>query len=443
MIRQGLRTKQDWSELQGVHLNPGPKTLQSTKMHYDKKQLLLDRVMYLDFDIYAKDGSVNPKMGDREVQTPGSVLSYLEDHDLPLPFFWLESNTKGNFHMAWVYSEPISREESYPFRKAVELALGADTRFTNSTMRNPIATANTGKEVHWYNEWTDSAPTLDHPKFLIPSLTELGEDAAEDTKRPTSRSQYSFIKSKMSKNYLLKVMSKATDGDGRWEMLRTIFKKILWKYAEEHDGFFSPEQVLQILNSLNSFFLTPISEGRIEAMASYWTLNQQKRYWYRQSQASTSPVFTPRKDQAVLKYFKIKKMDAILRHIFQTGEDLPSSLRTLDSSFTGERYGKRGAPTNEYLAHMTAIKSTERITSEGEVVVTSPANVVRASLANGNRKQYTEEDLRQALERTQHLQELEGLLDTLIQDFLYVNGHPVLYRGPNRAEKKRPQVIRT
>lgn len=158
--RHGLETTADWLSHEGVHLNPTKELHLHRGKQYRPDNKGKDSVLYLDFDIHDKNGSVKPGMVP---VTADEFIQALKDQGFTVPTYWIESSTSGNFHVVWLYARKLPRQ-MYTY---VYEHLGSDPKFTNSLMLNPFSEAHRGR-VHPWTEYSDqdSVPTLESPEDL-------------------------------------------------------------------------------------------------------------------------------------------------------------------------------------------------------------------------------------------------------------------------------------
>ena len=158
--RHGLETIADWLSHEGVHLNPTKELHLHRGKQYRPDNKGKDSVLYLDFDIHDKNGSVKPGMVP---VTADEFIQALKDQGFTVPTYWIESSTSGNFHVVWLYTRKLPRQ-MYTY---VYEHLGSDPKFTNSLMLNPFSEAHRGR-VHPWTEYSDqdSVPTIESPEAL-------------------------------------------------------------------------------------------------------------------------------------------------------------------------------------------------------------------------------------------------------------------------------------
>lgn len=159
--RYGLDSDAAWLYHEGVHLNPTSDLLCAWATQYRSDNGNKDCGLYLDFDMYDKQGQPTGKSHPCD---PQDIIEALREQGYPTPTYYIDSTTPGCFHMFFAYSKPLERRSRGYWYKL----MGADTSFTNSLMKNPCAGANANK-VTWWNSWSDqeSIPTIDSPEDLI------------------------------------------------------------------------------------------------------------------------------------------------------------------------------------------------------------------------------------------------------------------------------------
>lgn len=414
MPRVGLGTLSSWTSYEAVHINPAAKSLRaaykSLRIEASPPKSFWDRVVLMDFDIYDKFGVLKAATSI----TPEEVLARLKEFGITMPYCCIRSGTQGNFHMMWVYKTPQPRTYANRFLKQVYTSWGADPRFTNSTMRNPIfLEARDSSAVHWWYEWVSEEPLLEDVRDLIP----LGAPTAPPPERssrgsgflvPSSRGRF---RSRLSQHQLEIAMSRAEDGDGRWHLLKSwLVRRIM----AECNGFpICNETIRSWVEEGNQLLKVPMVPRRLEELISYWTPARQEWYVARQVKAGESnamAVITHK--QAVLKYFQVYDLRQELLHYLKIGMDnLPEDLRERDRQYRGRKLAPNRVPCYAYLAWMLGWEDKNDIDlTTGEVITTVTAEAqVKSTLSNGARLGYSREEYLDILESVDLTNE-EGLV---------------------------------
>ena len=398
--RVGLGTVTSWTNYEAVHINPAYKSLNSA---YDFLRLdgplpgnFMDRVLVMDFDIYDKSGNLKAL---QEV-TPDEILDRLLEGGFPLPYCYIQSGTAGNFHMMWVYKYPKPRVFVKGFLRKVYRSWGADPRFTNSTMRNPLyLEAHDPSSVHWWDEWATREPLLEEVSDLI-TEDDSKKPSGSTRTRVATPSEGGLFQPRLSQTQLEFRMRQARDGDGRWHLLRSwLLRRIMSAY----DGVgIPPNDMMSLAEWGNQLFSQPMEDRRVRELAGYWTPARQEWYVARQVKAGESnPKAILEHKQAVLKYFEVYDLREELLHYLKIGLDnLPQDLRERDRQYQGRKLAPTKTPCYAYLAWMLRWEDRDEIDMDtGEVLnTTTAAAQVRSILSNGNRQEYSREEYLSFLE---------------------------------------------
>lgn len=398
-LRTALSTREDWANNEGVHINPS-KDSRATALRgiglKDDEKYYEDRVVLLDFDIYNKDGSLKAE----NPQTPQEVMNRLVTGGFPLPYYWLESGTPGNFHMVWVLKVPALREDARPWVKEAYHYWGADTRYTNSTMRNPVyLSLHEPDKVHWWPEWSAERPLLEDVSQLLPSDYEVPLDTPHYQRPADYRPTYKY-RTRMSLSQLEGSMRGAHDTEGRWHLLDSWVRRHIMKHHQTTGRTLHPKKVAEVVAQGNALFAEPLEARRIDSLLNYWSMAKQRWYISRQKAAGDN------NEQA-----KYTHADAVVRYyeMVDFKEDLEKFLRgdnhnlgpttvDRDQQFTGRKASTKGQACYAYVAWMMGLSDSETVNLKtGEVTEVTGANQVKNLLANGKRAGYTREMLPDAL----------------------------------------------
>lgn len=397
--RKALRFPEDWLYNEAVHINAAECSLSTAYQSLGKKSTPspVDRVVVMDFDNYTKEGL--PK-----VVSPvsfESLLTTLQDMELPLPFCKVNSGTPGNFHVMWVLREPLPRGKYPQLGQTLYSYWGADAGFTNSTLRNPVYAEKWLDATTWWNQWTDTPPLLDSPLDLLPSHM-VPEDMEKEQVSEiikqisvTHPSKHGLYTPRMTEEQLEAAMARARDGDGRWYLLRAWMNRKIFAHFLRSDSPLRSELVSSLVRQGNHKFKEPMSSSRIRRMELYWTPQNQVRYVARQRSAGrTSERSWANHRSAVIRYFEALDMKTLLTDFTSGGGELPEELVSRDLLFNGDRVASRSRRLSlSYLAWMLGVEDEDVLDpSTGEVLktVTAP-NKVKYLLANGKRNGYTRE----------------------------------------------------
>lgn len=419
--RTALLTLDDWTSYEAVHINAARGSLQSafknSNLGTPVISTLWDRVLIMDFDIYQKDGTL--RSPDEIPITPESIITRLKVEGRPLPFCYAYSGTPGNFHMIWVYDTPQVRSSTMLDSRGITAYWGADPKFTNSTIRNPIYRAlhpnSAGQGTHWWTEWSDSVPTLHNKLDLAPqgvwanTSSKVGNSNKQSKKldkEPTHRSPRGRFKARLSYPALVQLMMGAKDGDGRWCMLRSWIIRHINEHIASTGRCLSYLQLQEIIQEGNDLFGESVSSYRKKALAAYWTPKQQWAYVNRQKAAGENnwrAQFTHR--VAIKKYFEIIDMKELLTKHKEDPQAHPLSddLAQRANLYPDRKY-HGSTPIASYVAWMIGYTGEYIDELTGELTVgPSPYRYVRDRLGNGRRLGYTRREYEEilALEATE------------------------------------------
>lgn len=382
--RRAAFTLQDWASADAIHLNSSSKLSQTIKAPTSKP---VNRVVMLDFDIYGKPNSPDPK----DAPTPQGVINNLKVAGAPLPQCWMPSGTPGNFHMFWVYRTPVPRS-MHGLREAAR-SHGADERYTNSTMRNPIkATLDPDRECHWWTEWTDESPLLDDISQIV-----LGEDIKEPSTpseskvRKGSKSTYGRFTFNLTSRKLQELMRTSSDGDGRWFMLRSYFTQKLWEVHTREGRTLTTQEVETTLKQGNKLFREPMETRRAMEAKKYWTPSRQRAYVRRQTRAWQNNLHAKQAhEEAVEKFRQAMNYRDYLVRVSQGEEVMTAEEQELDAQFKGRRISNYGVPTFRWQAWMMQMEESETVNpTTGEVSTVPPDIVLKNLISNGKKRGYS------------------------------------------------------
>lgn len=413
--RTALLTPADWAKYEGVHVNAAKSSLTAAYKDagWSLKTLprtLYDRVLVLDFDIYNKDGSLSE---GQEPITPKSVIERLKSEGRPLPFCYTYSETKGNFHMIWVYDKPQIRAKDNQIAKGIAAYWGADTMFTNSIMRNPIYrtlhlnTHNQG--THWYTEWTDTSPRLQKKEDVAPVWEKVAEKGLlakplqlnKEIKKTLRRGcKYGKFQFRLSDAALHAIMATAKDGDGRWYMLRSFITRKIMQVWREAARVLTASEIRAVVDEGNSMFAEPMCNRRKASLAVYWTTKQQYAYVNRQKAAGDNWYTRMRHRQGVVFYFQVIDMKKHLAdHLADPiAHPLTDEQQELSDRFTGRKYHGK-VPILSYIAWMLQVEPTYKTdpgTGEMTVAVTPTARV-KSIIGNAYSQKWDREEYERIL----------------------------------------------
>lgn len=381
--RVGLITVEDWKCMEAVHINPGPKSLLDAyeSAHLDPDIRLNDRVLVMDFDNYDSQG----KLKSQVLVTLPDVLSRLRELSFTLPFCAIQSGTPGNFHLMWVYTEPYNRKYTQRIFRHVYEYWGADTKFNNSVMRNPLyLDTHFPGSVSWWDEWADSAPLLAHPLDLLPDDFDARQLSPTTGSRKEHRGKY---KPRMSEKSLVEAMTGAGAGDNRWKMLNSWIIRKIWDTTENLDRFLGRTEVRELAAEGNGLFAEPLPESAVRGIEKYWTRSQQMWYCRRQLAAGAKKV---EQGHARAKFIQVSRMKETLEAHLVSGIPLPSELLPLDATYSGRKLAPKKSVCYPYLAHMLDFDDKEYIdVRTGEIRTITAANQVKNILGDGKRAGFT------------------------------------------------------
>lgn len=393
-VRTALETVEDWINSEGVHLNPGRESQQTALRSMgllDSEEYYEDRVVSLDFDIYDKDGSLR---GETSV-TPEEILAHLKRENYPLPYYWLESGTPGNFHMVWVLKDPVEREAARPWVRAVYQHWGADPNFTNSTMRNPVyLSVHAPDKVRWWREWAEERPLLESVTDLLPTeWVSVGTPAPEMSRNSKVSSRENF-KARMTVPQLEAAMARTGDGEGRWHLLCAWVRRHVRENLLATDSPLLTSQMHKMVARGNALFPTPMEKRRVDLIVQYWTAPRQRHYAARQRKAGkNNPHAQASRDKAREEFLELMGLrDTLTKFLRGDPHALSATQRELDSRFEGRRASTKGEICYSYLAWMHQVAPKEVVDRRtGEVREVSPANQVKNLIGNGRRAGYHKE----------------------------------------------------
>ena len=396
--RVALTTYEQWCSYEGVHLNAAEKSQTSAlaSMGLGGTWIGEDRVLLMDFDTYDKDGT--PK---RVVVTPEDVLSRLRSDNLPLPFYWLESTTPGNFHMAWVFDVPMLREEVLPYLRPLYLEWGADPKFTNSTMRNPVFMQHHSPEkIHWWYEWSDVAPLLDSPDQLFPSgVPDMFNEAPKATPVPVKigESLHTVRKKDLPTRLSMKQIEDILSGDmvgvNVWHVLGAWFRRTLLERFRYEGTSMDARTVRRILVTKNQELVKPLSNRRLEYMIQYWTRTNQIIYCRRQISAGRSNWQARESHDVAERRFQwlMYWRGQIVKYLVGDVSSIPGDWAERSDEYSGRKMSVAGAPCYEYLAYVMGTDFSPCVDfATGEVSSVSVAQTIKNIIGNGRRKGYEE-----------------------------------------------------
>lgn len=438
--RTALLTPADWVKYEGVHINAARASLTAAYKDagWSLKSLpptLYDRVLVLDFDIYNKDGSLSE---GQEHITPKGVIERLKREGRPLPFCYTYSETKGNFHMIWVYDKPQVRAKDNQIAKGIAAYWGADTMFTNSIMRNPIYRAlhpNTHRQgTHWYTEWADSAPRLQKKEDVAPVWEKVAEQGMfekplqlnKEVKKILQRGRkYGRFQFRLSDAALHDLMAVAKDGDGRWYMLRSFLTRKIMGVWKEAARVLTASEVRAVVDEGNSMFAEPMSNRRKAALAVYWTTKQQYAYVNRQRVAGDNWYTRMRHRQGIVFYFQVIDMK---KHLADHLADpitypLTAEQQELSDRFTGRKYHGK-VPILAYIAWMLQVEplyNTDPVSGEMTVSVTPTARV-KSIIGNAYSRQWDRAEYEQIIKEEAEAEESRELSEEVVDE-----GSPTSY----------------
>lgn len=264
-----VRSLEDWDYYPKAHLNPTPHLIRNTddKGFYN---LGKNRVLILDFDIYDSSGEVNGKFKG-ETFTPDELILALQDQDCPLPAWYVNSKTTGNFHMAWVLSTLQDRDSSKPIIKKIAQALGSDTQFTNSVSYNPLCQE---ADSHFWVEWCTSLPLLESYMDLLEFDSPFGGIyKSADSPRRAGLKQ---LLAKKSREAILKILPDLEDGMHRMFHINALVKRDIYR---RYRGFVSMqeptptipiEDLTAMVYHYGSLCKDPVQDARLDNLVEYW-----------------------------------------------------------------------------------------------------------------------------------------------------------------------------
>lgn len=397
--RVALSTREDWISMEAVHLNAAGRSRANAYAdlgkRYDPSAPQMDRVLLMDFDIYTKVGTLKVE----EALTPEIVLERLKAAGVTMPYCYSLSGTPGNFHMLWVLETPSVRQSTMTQLKGIYSYWGADTAFTNSTMRNPLYAL---AETHFWPEWVDEVPLLPSiadmvPTGFLPALPEKAPVRKKAPRRASSPSNETLFRVRLSDSALEDRMSKAVEGNGRWYLLRSwIARKIMDVYRRLGKVFTNIE-IETLVHEGNEMFQEPMDERRTNILIKYWTVDQQWYYVMRQRKAGLANYKADQMHrEAVIKYFTaIDTRDVLTK--YHRGEEVEISRELMDriNNYSGDRISPKSKQIRRsYLAYVLNLQPKDVIDKDtGEVLrVVSPERQLEKILVKGRQKEYSREE---------------------------------------------------
>ena len=398
--RVGIKTEDDWTLFEAVHINPARKSLrtacESLGVEFDSS-LMDDRVLLLDFDNYSKDGIIKVP----EATSPHQLIHRLKSLGMPLPYCIMQSGTPGNFHALWVYKTPQDRNVNKYHLRLASLYWGSDPEYTNSTMRNPLyLEAHQRGRVTWWTSWASMEPLLGSAGDLVPRGFEAEVRKKSKTVKnstnlwvPSNRGNF---KDRLSDSQLEAVMREATDGSGRWHMIKSWIIRRINESIINNERPLNSKEVWEALQQGNSLFAEPMDNRRLEEIKKYWSEARQKSYFDRQTIAGSSNYQAKENHEEALKrYFYVLDFKTDLEHHTKVAiGELTPELQALDRQYEGKRVAPRGGLCYDYIAWMLQVQPKLVVDpSTGEVLKEiSPATQVKNILVNGKRYGYTREE---------------------------------------------------
>lgn len=337
-----------------------------------------------------------------------------------MPYCILETETKGNFHVMWVFRFCQSRNYVRKVLPALYAQWGCDERFTNSTMRNPLfLEKNKPERLHWWDEWVDEEPLLDEATQLLKENIDEKFYLVPDRIPEEKLGKFRY---RMTLPQLEKAISEAVPGDNRWMMLRSWTTRFIM--SNYNGTAITSRRLANNIRTINSKFKVPLESWRVNQLIRYWTPANQSNYVARQLSAGISnPNATPAHEEAVVKYFEVAGMRDRL-NAFLRGEkgSLTAQEVSRVESYTGTAQAPNKRATHALIAYMLNVQPTEKINKKtGEVTVISPDRQIRSTLSNGKNLKYTKKEYNEIIARSEEVfdaEESEEIIDELTGEVL-------------------------
>lgn len=375
--RVGLKTLEEWTLKEFVHLCPGPSVERSVMeglgLEYDDDTPRW-RTFVLDFDVYGKDGEAKGP-----AFTADEVIESMREAGVPLPYACVPSGTPGNFHLVFVFRDaqtavPGSR------RNACVNMWGSDPGFTYGLSRNPVYysyhPASGGRRTRWWIEWSAEAPYIDSVDDLIP------DGQTPSTKLKKSHVSYSGDRGgtwdrwrpHMTLLQLTENIKGAKDGDGRWKMLRSMLTRTIYAYTRDTGEYLTRTQRFEVLQAYNALLEEELPYSGLVNLADYYNKKQMRKLVHRMSKAGQCRSNVRAKTASVIRYFKLAHMrEQVTAMCLGKIPWLTSEMEERFHSFERYKPLNQGRATARFLAH----------------VLDSDYKLVRMHLNNGKSRGYT------------------------------------------------------